>query len=60
MRYKNKNGYISIEYIIVASLVIVACSVIFVQNMPSYAGQVNAKTQSVIDIVSSDETVVNE
>lgn len=57
MFYKMKKGYISIEYIIVAGMVIAACAFIFVGNFPSYTSQINQRTKNTIDIISSDEII---
>lgn len=52
-----KKGYISIEYIIVAGMVLVTCGFIFVQNFSSYTDQINTRTKNALDILSSDEII---
>lgn len=57
MFYKKKKGYISIEYVIVAGMVIAACAFIFVGNFPGYTSQIDQRTKNTLDILSSDEIV---
>lgn len=56
MIYTKKKGYISIEYVIVAGMVLAACAFIFVRNFPGYTAQVNHRAINIVDILSSDET----
>lgn len=60
MLYKKKKGYISIEYIIITSVVVIACGFVYVQAMPQYGSQVNQKIQGIVELISSDETIVNQ
>lgn len=55
MTYKEKKGYVSIEYIIVAGIVLTSVVLIFVAQFPSYTSDINTKTQGILNIISSDE-----
>lgn len=56
---KNKNGYISIEYVIVTGIVIAAVFMVFVSQMPGFANQINLKLKGAIDLISGGETFTN-
>jgi len=60
LHHKNKkNGYISIEYVIVTGVVVAAVVILFVGQFPFFANEIDLKAQGVINLISGDETVIN-
>lgn len=55
MHYKIKKGYISIEYIVVAGIILTSVVFIFITQLSANTHDINTKTQNIINIISSDE-----
>lgn len=55
MIHKKKKGYISVEYIIVAGLILASVAIIFVAQFPGYVSDINTKAEGILSILSSDE-----